>query len=174
MKLKVAVAGVVIAVAFYGAAAFAADSGKGTVGVINIQKIIVESKSGKEAKAVFEKDLETKRAALLVKEKSARAIEDDLKANGAKMKADARKMKEDKLADGIKELRRMEQDVKEDLKKKDSELTSKILKDVLEIAKKVGVESGYSLILQVNQQMVYVGNSIDITNEVLKRYDSGK
>lgn len=172
MKLKIIVAGVVIAVAFYCAAALAQETGKNSVGVINIQKIMVESKSGKEAKMVFEKELESKRTALSSKEKSARAIEDDLKANGAKMKADARKVKEAKLAEEIKELRRVKQDMEDELKKKDNELTSKILKDVLEITKKVGDERGFSLILQTGPQVVYLDQSIDITGEVLKRYDS--
>jgi len=174
MKLKVIVAGVIIAVAFYCAAAFAADAVKGTVGVINIQKIMMESKSGKEAKAAFEKELDSKRAMLASKEKSTRAIEDDLKANGAKMKVDARKAKEEKLAEDIKDLRRMKQDMEEDLKKRDNELTSKILKDVLEITNKVAGERKYSLVLQAGPQVVYLDRMIDITDEVLKRYDSGK
>lgn len=172
MKLKVIVAGVVIAVLFYCAAAFAVDNSKGTVGVINIQKVLIESKSGKEAKVAFDKELEAKRAILTSKEKDALAIENDLKVNGAKMTADIRKAKEDKLAEGIKDLRRLEQDTKDDLKKKDNELTAGVLKDVLEIAKKVGDERGYSLIMQASQQIVYVDSAIDITDEVMKRYDS--
>lgn len=174
MKLKVIVAVVVMAVAFYCAAAFAADAAKGTVGIINIQKILVESKSGKEAKAVFERELQSKSAMLASKEKNARAIEDELKTGAAKMKADVRKVKEEKLAEEIKDLRRMKQDMEEELKKKDNELTSGILKNVLELARKVGVERGYSLVLQAGPQMVYADKAIDITDEVLKRYDSGK
>ena len=174
MKLKVIVAGVVMALAFYCASAFAADANKGAVGVINIQKILIESKSGKEAKAAFDKELEAKRAVLTAKEKSAIAIENDIKANGAKMTADVRKVKEDKLAEEIKELKRLDQDAKDELKKKDNELTSGILKGILEITKKVGDERGYSLIMQASQQIVYLDSAIDITDEVLKRYDSGK
>jgi len=172
MKLKVIVVGVIVAVVFYCAAAFAAGGGKGPVGVINIQKIMTESKAGKEAKAIFEKEVEAKRATLLAREKSARAIEDDLKANGAKMKADARKVKEEKLAGEIKELRRMEQDMKEDLKKRDNELTSGLLKDILEVTRKVGDDRGYSMILQAGPQIVYLDNTVDVTDEVLKRYNS--
>ena len=163
-----------MALAFYCAAALAQETGKGMVGVINIQKVIVESKAGKEAKSAFDKELESKRAMLASKEKSTRAIEDDLKANGAKLKADARKVKEGKLAEEIKDLRRMKQDMEDDLKKKDNELTSKILKDILEITKNVGDERGYSLIIQAGPQIVYLDKTVDVTDEVLKRYDSGK
>lgn len=172
MKFRTLIVAVVVAIAFYCASAFAADAS--SVGVINIQKIMMESKSGKEAKAAFEKELESKRAMLLSKEKGARAIEDDLKANGAKMTADARKSKEAKLAEEIKELRRVKQDMEDELKKKDNELTSGILKNVLALAQKVASERGYSLVLQAGPQIAYMSSAIDITGEVLKRYDSGK
>ena len=174
MKLKVIVVGVVMALAFYCTAAFAADGDYSKVGLINIQKILVESKSGKEAKAVYQKDLEAKRAALASKENTARALESELKSDSKKLKAADRKKKEDQLAVEIKELRRVEQDMKDELKKKDSELTSKILTDVLEITKKIGDERGYSIILQGGPQVVYMGKGVDITDEVLKKYDFGK
>lgn len=173
MKLKVIVAVIALALAFSCTSAFAADTGD-RIGLINIQKILVESKAGKEAKAVFEREVESKRSVLSNKEKSTRAIEEDLKATGAKLKADARKIKEDKLADEIKELRRMSQDMQEELKKKDTELTSKILKDIMDITRKVGEERGYSMVMQISPQIVYATKGNDITDEVLKRYDSGK
>lgn len=173
MKLKVIVAVITLALAFSCASAFAADTGD-KIGLINIQKILIESKAGKEAKAVFEREVESKRSVLSNKEKSTRAIEEDLKATGAKLKADVRKIKEDKLADEIKDLRRMSQDMQEELKKKDAELTSKILKDIMDITRKVGEERGYSMVMQISPQIVYATKGNDITDEVLKRYDSGK
>jgi len=174
MKTKIMVVALAIAVIFSCSSVFAAGETGSKVGILNIQKVILESKAGKIAKIEFDKEFEAKRIALAAKEKSARAIEDDLKANGAKMKADARKAKEGKLAEDIKEFQRLKQDMEEELKKKDNELTSTILKDILDISKKVGDEGGYSLILQASPQIVYMNNAIDITDEVLKKYDSGK
>ena len=172
MKLRSAILVIAVAVLFYCATAFAQAGGK--VGVVNIQKVLIESKSGKEAKETFQKEVDAKQAALASREKAARSMEDDLKASGAKLKADARKAKEDRLADEIKELRRMKQDMEDELRKRDNELTSKILRDVLDIVKKVGDERGYSLVMQLSPQIVYANKSDDITDEVLKRYDSGR
>lgn len=174
MKIKLAVFAFVLAFMFSCSSVFAADETGSKVGIINIQKVILESKAGKLAKIEFDKEFEVKRISLAAKEKAARAIEDDLKTNGAKMKADARKVKEEKLAEDVKEFQRLKQDMEEELKKKDNELTSTILKDILDITKKVGDEGGYSLILQASPQVVYMNNAIDITDEVLKKYDSGK
>ena len=174
MKFKMVVFVFALVIIFCCGVVFAAGEAGSKIGLINIQKIIMESKAGKDAKLAFDKELDAKRSMLSAKEKSAKAIEDDLKANGAKMKADVKKAKEDSLAENIKDLRRLKQDMEEELKKKDAELTSGILKDVLAITKKVGDEGGYSFILQATPQVVYMDKAADITNEVLKRYDSGK
>lgn len=175
MKFRILIVAAVIAIAFYCSAVFAAPAAGGDkIGLVNIQKIMMESRAGKEAKASFEREIESKRSVLSAKEKSTRAIEEDLKATGAKLKADARKAKEEKLAEEIKELRRMNQDMQDELKKKDTELTSKILKEIMEITRKVSEERGYSMVMQIGPQIVYAAKANDITDEVLKRYDSGK
>lgn len=174
MKLKGMVFAAALVVIFFCGTVFAAGEAGSKIGIINLQKILMDSKAGKEAKAAFDKELELKRVEFTSKEKSARAVEDDLKANGAKMKADVRKAKEDKLAEDMKEMRRFSQDMEEELKKKDSELTSKIVADVLAITKKLGDEGNYSLILQAGQQVMYLNTTTDITDEVIRRYDSGK
>ena len=61
--------------------------------------------------------------------------------------------------------------MEDELKKKDAELTSKILKDVFGITKKMGEEKRYTLIMQAGPQVIYIDKTIDITDEVMKRYD---
>ena len=150
----------------------AAEGGK--VGVINMQRIMMESSEGKKAKAAFMRELESKKARVASEEKSVKALEDELKAGAAGMKADQRKAKEERLANQVKELRRMMQDMDEELKKKDAELTSGIVKDALEAARKVAREEGYSLVMQAGPQIVYLDKANDITEQVLKRYESGR
>ena len=141
------------------------------IGLINIQKVLAESKAGKEAKAVFEKELEGRRATLQAKEKEVRAMETELRTGAAKLKSDVKKSKEENLAAETKELRRLGQDMEDELKKKDAELTSKILKDVFGITRKMGEEKRYTLIMQAGPQVIYIDKTIDITDEVMKRYD---
>lgn len=150
--------------------ASAADGTK--IGVINLQKILLNSKAGKDANASFQKEFEMKRNVLQNREKTAKSIEDDLKARGPKMKPAERAQKEESLAAEMKELRRLKTDMEEELKKTDARLTQEILKDVYEITKKLGEERGYNLIIQGSPQIVYIDNMTDITDEVLKRFDS--
>lgn len=151
--------------------ALAADS---KIGIINIQKIIVESKAGKEAKASFQRERDAKQGTLSVKDKEVKQLEDELKNKGPKMKAEDRRKKEETFAAQLKDLARLKQDLEDDLKKKDMDLTTKVVKDIFEIVQKVGKDGKYTVILQAGPPVIYIDNTIDITNEVLRQYDQGK
>jgi outer membrane protein len=116
------------------------------IGLINIQKIVMESKAGKEARSAFEIELGGKRSILQVREQE--------------------------VAKEVKELQRLKQDLEDDLKRKDRELSSKMLKDIFEVTQKVGQEKQFTIIMQSGPQIIYRDKAIDITDEVLKRYDS--
>jgi outer membrane protein len=154
---------------FLPAAVFAAQDSN--IAFINLPKIITESKAGKEAKASFTKDMESKRATLIEKENAVKVIEDDLKAS-VKAKPEVRKAKEDAFANEVKELGRLKQDMESELKKMDTELASKLVKDIFEIARKIGEDRGYTAILQASPQTVYISKASDITDEVIKIYDT--
>jgi len=166
---KIALFTVLIAFLFSAAGVFAAQDSN--IAFINLPRIIMESKAGKAAKDSFSKDMESKRATLMAKEKDTKAIEDDLKAS-AKAKPEVRKAKEEAFATQVKELGRLKQDMDAELKKMDSELAGKLLKEIFEIARKIGEDRGYTAILQVGPQTVYVNKAADITDEVIKIYDT--
>ena len=173
MRFKILIILIAFIFLFYGILFAAKEAQVGArIGLINIQKILMESKAGKETRASFEKEIEGKRAVLQTKEKEVKQLEDDLKAASAKLKADARKTKEENFTKELKELRRLKQDMEDELKKKDSELTSKILKEIFDITKKLGEERQYTVIMQAGPQVIYGERSADITDEVIKRYDN--
>jgi outer membrane protein len=142
------------------------------IGLINIQKIVMESKAGKEARSAFEIELGGKRSILQVREQEVKKLEDELKGQTAKLAPEARREKEEKFAKEVKELQRLKQDLEDDLKRKDRELSSKMLKDIFEVTQKVGQEKQFTIIMQSGPQIIYRDKAIDITDEVLKRYDS--
>lgn len=171
MKFKVLAVMVCAAFIFCGFA-FAAQQGASKVAVINLQKVLRESKAGQQAKAVFGKDLEGKRAILQEKEKAVMQIESDLRTKRTQMKPADLKAKQDAYEKDVKELKRLKTDLEDELKKKDSELAAKILRDIYDVTKKIGAEQGYTLIIQGNQQIMYLDQAADITDEVIKRYDN--
>jgi outer membrane protein len=89
------------------------------------------------------------------------------------LSADARKSKEDELEKQVREYQRLVQDSQADIKKKESEFTDSILKDIRDIIDKIGEQQGYTLIIEKGM-VIYTNKDIDITDIVLKKYDESK
>ena len=143
------------------------------IGLIDTQKIMRESKAAKRARTEFLKDREAKRAILNDKQQKALKMEEELKKEGRKMAPDVRKEKTEKLAQEVKELRRLKTDLEEELKKKDAELTRRILTEVREVVEAYRNKRKITVIFEKRSVVAFDG-AIDITDEIIKLYDTVK
>jgi outer membrane protein len=83
-----------------------------------------------------------------------------------------RQQKERDYQAKMRELQRLQRDYDEDLRRKDRELSERILRNLEAIIKKMGEEGQYTLILERNQPtVIYISNVLDLTEEVIKRID---
>lgn len=154
-------------------AAFAAGNNPIKIGVIDIQKIMRESKATKKAQSIYKKDFDSKRALLSAREKEIQRLEKDLKDNGQALSTDARKQKEENLAKQVKEYQRLVADMDEELKKKDAELTRKLLIEIGGIVQDLLKKDQYTVILQ-RDNVVSFDEAVDITEKIIKLYDEEK
>ncbi len=151
----------------------ACDAATVKIGVIDTQKILRDSQAAKEAQKVFRRDLEAKRAVLKSKEQEVMVLDQEIKKEGPKMEATVLKNKREKLADEMKELKRLRTDLSDDLKKKDAELTQKILKEIDAIVKDYSKKNKYTIILD-RRMVIDFDETVEITNDVIKIYDKKK
>lgn len=150
--------------------AFAA---KVKIGLIDVQKIMRESKAAKRAQAVFLKDREAKMAILMGRQEEVRSLENELKKEGRKMSPSVRKEKTERLARQIKELRRLRSDLEEELKKKNAELKRKLLQEIREVVEEFAKKENYTVILE-KSSVVAADKAIDITDKIIRLYDAVK
>ncbi|KQC08905.1 MAG: hypothetical protein APR62_03785 [Smithella sp. SDB] len=139
------------------------------IGIVDVNKIMKDSRAAKNARAVFQKDLNAKKATLKTKSDKVTALDKELK--GLDQKSSAWKEKRDKLVKEVKELRTIEKQMNQELQKKDIELTKKIFADVQQILNKLIKSENYSLILD-RKAILADRDGFDITNKVIKIYDS--
>jgi outer membrane protein len=148
-----------------------ADNTSLKIGFVDINKIMKESKAAKNAQAIFKKDLEAKKA--IIKEKSDKAATLEKELKSMDQKSTAWNEKREKLAQEVKELKRLGSDMDEQLKKKDAELTQKIIIDIQQILKKFTQSENYSIIFEKKAALV-VGEGFDVTDKIIKIYDAQK
>ena len=143
------------------------------LGIIDTTKIMQESKAAKNAQVIFQKDLEAKRGILAAKEREIRLLDEELKDPAAKLSPEERNSKIEKIAKDIKELNRLKSDLEEELKKKDAELTRKLIGEVREIVTALSKKENYTLILE-KSAVVTSDNAVDITDKIIQLYDGQK
>jgi outer membrane protein len=145
------------------------------IGCIDFQKVLNESDAGKKAKADLEMLVKSKQTTIDEKGKTIEKMKADLEKQASVLSADAKKSKEEELEKLLREYQRLVQDSQTEVKKKELELTDAIIKDMRQIVDKMGEEGSYTLIMEKTGGMVlYATKDIDITAEVIKRYNQSK
>ncbi|OGW37963.1 MAG: hypothetical protein A2Y97_05500 [Nitrospirae bacterium RBG_13_39_12] len=149
----------------------AADSVK--FGAMDLQKVLNESEAGKKAKSDLEDLIKSKESMIEEKGKTVEKLKSDLEKQASALSTEARKKKEDELEKLLREYQRSVQDSQAEVKKKEGELTDNIIKDIREIVEKIGVEQGYTLIIEKGI-VLYSNKGIEITDDVMKKYNELK
>jgi outer membrane protein len=150
-----------------------AAAGDAKIGIVDIQKIMRESKAAKDAQALFLKEVEAKRAILIAREKDVRKMEEEVRSLSAKTSAAVRQEKTDRLAKEVRELKRLGSDLDEELKKRDAELAQKLLAEIRQVLKSYSKKEDYTIILEKNTALVS-DDAVDITDRIIRLYDAQK
>lgn len=153
------------------APAFAAESVK--IGVIDMKKIMRESKAAKKAQNDFMTDREAKRAILADKEKKIRDLEQQIKNAGAEITTEIRQRQVYQLTKEVRELKFLTAEMDEELKIMDHEMTQKIMGDVMKVVKDYIKKGGYSIILE-RSNVLDMDQAVDLTDTIIKIYDKKK
>jgi len=142
------------------------------IGVVDLQKVLVTSSSGQEALKNLRGEIEKKQDALREKMNSLEKLRAELSRQELVLSAATKKEKEDSLRQQMKELQRFQDDTKQEFARKESEMTQKILAEILEIVKKIAKDEGYTLIIEQREGLLYTADTINITEKVLKAYNA--
>ncbi|MHB8880600.1 MAG: OmpH/Skp family outer membrane protein [Thermodesulfovibrionales bacterium] len=152
---------------------YAADPVK--IGVVDLIKALNESESGKKAKTDLEILIKTKQTSIDEKGKEIEKLRHDLEKQASVLSADARKGREEELEKLIREYQRIVTDSQNDVKKKESEFTADILKDLRAIIEKMGQEGSYTMIIENAEGIILFSRpEQNLTENLIKRYNDSK
>jgi len=143
------------------------------VGVIDMQRIMRESKAAKNAQALFRKDLDAKGGVLAAKQQEIRVMEEELKAADPRLADEARRQKADKLTREVRDLKLLTADMETELKRRDTELTQKIVADVIRVVKAHAKKENITLVFD-RSAVVALDEAVDITGTIIQLYDAGQ
>jgi len=149
---------------------FAQSSGK--IGYIDLQRVILESKAGKTAKAAFAREFNQKAQAIEQRKQALDRDKDNFLKQSAAMNEDARLRKAEEIQKREKELNRTRDDYRDELQKRDIDFSKEILTKVIEIVNKIGTSEGYVIIVEKTEGGVLCCKGADLTERIIKVYDA--
>jgi len=145
---------------------FAADL---KIGVMNVQKIIVECDAGKEAKSRFAQKMEELKSSFKEEENALKELQDEIKKKSSAWS-------EEKKAEKIRVFQKNGRDLKaktDDARFEMKQLQDKELEPILKALEKVvdtfGKENEYTTIMDSKSGVIYFDKKVDISDVIVQK-----
>jgi outer membrane protein len=145
-----------------------AASAAGKVGYINLQRLVSESKIGKEAREDIQKMRKAKEGELSRRLEELNKMKGELNEKWNEMDPRDQRDRRAELKRTFEDYQKMVNDAKEDILREDREVVSIILQKADGVLKKVAKKNRYTIILKDPNAIGYLDPEVDITDEVLK------
>ncbi len=159
----------ILIIFFVGHLAFAADVAK--IGVIDLQKILEISASGKAIQNQLKKEKDKMEADLKKKGAEIENIRKRLERESMVMGKEKREEKERESRIKINDFKSLQKKYRVNLQKLEGKLMTQLKGDIDEVVGEMGKKEGYLLIVN-KLGVVYAPNSIDITDKVIGKLNS--
>lgn len=155
------------------ATALGAESIK--IGVLDMQKFQTKSKGFQKSTEQLKKEYQAMKDKLDSEVAELEKIEEEFKKQSLMLSLDAQEGKRREVESKKRYIQFLREDFTQQMKERDLENSQKIVKELEKIVGKIAKDDKYTLIF--NRQasgLIYVHQTFDITDEVVKAYDSLK
>jgi outer membrane protein len=145
------------------------------IGLVDLFRAVNESDQGKKAKAELESIIKSKQEALEEKGKAIEKLKGELDKQAGVLSAEAKTNKEDEMERLTREYQRTVADSQSEVRKKEGELTGRIVKDLREIVAAIAQEDKYTIIMENAEGLIlFADKGLDLTDKVIKKFDESK
>jgi outer membrane protein len=142
------------------------------VGLVDLQRCILETVQGTKAKKDLEAAFAKGQAQLEKKTKDLQKKVEDLRAKAAMLSQEELMKRQQELMVKDQELQQLYADLQEDIATKEAQLTEKIYKNVAAIVKDIAAEETLQLVMVRSQaNVLYANPKFDLTNRIIVAYD---
>ena len=142
------------------------------IGIFELQKIMRESKVIAGYRDQIGKEMESKKKVFTQKQEAVRKLEDKLIKEIQKLSLEEKASLEEKLGNEVKELKRLKEDMDQDIQKMDRQLTQKAFQRINEEIRKLAIRDRYMVVFEKNAGGVaYFNNALDVSGELIKLID---
>lgn len=137
------------------------------IGFVNVAKVLDDAPQAEDARQSLEREFAPRDRDLLKQQKEVRTLEDELIKNGAVMAERERERKESRIRSQKRELRRLQEEFREDLNLRRNQELAKLQRQVIEVIQQFAKDQKYDMI--VGDGVLYAGDRVDVTKKVIEQ-----
>ncbi len=140
--------------------------------VVDLQRALEETEDGKKAKSKLKSDFDRKQKELDEKQEEIKKLKEALDKKRNIMKPEALQKEEQDLQGRFVELQQTYARLQRDLAQKEQDATRGIFSKLQAVVGKIAQANAFDLVLEKNSAVVWGKDSLDITNEVIRKYNA--
>jgi outer membrane protein len=160
-----------VALLFVAAPAVAAEAPK--IAVVDFQKALDSVADGEAARKKLDAAMKDKQASIKSMETQLKTMKDEYDKQSLILSEAARKQKEQEFMNAQMQYQQAAQQSEQEMQQMYVQLMEGLLAKMKAIAGEIGKEKGYDLILETSAgAVVYWGNTLDITQDLITRYNA--
>jgi outer membrane protein len=163
---------IVTALALAAALVPALASAEQKIGYVDLQRALNEVDEGRTAKALLKKDFDEKQKQIDAKKADFEKLQADFEKQATVMSEQARKDKAQDLDRRARDLQALFVGAQKDLSDREREATRGIFDKMAQIVGEIAEADGFTLVLERNSGVVYAPASLDLTNELIRKYNA--
>ncbi len=139
------------------------------LGIVDMQRAIQTSETGKKAKAELELAFNKKKKELQTEEAALKKLQEDFQKKQSALSESAKKEQQAKMQERFMKYQELLQKSQTEIQKKEQEMSEPIIKKIREKVAEIAKKKNYSLILEKNENLViFYQDKDDVTEEVIK------
>lgn len=144
------------------------------IGYVDLRRALYETEDGRKARATLKKVFDQKQKELDEQQEEVKRAIEDLNKKKTLLPADTVRQKEAEMQERIGKVQQTYMRHQQDLAGKEEEATAPIVDRLQRIIGKIAAGENFTMILDKSAGVVFAKPHLDLTNEVIRRYNSGE
>ena len=145
------------------------------IGVVDMQRALMETEDGRKAKAQLKQLFEQRQKTLDKQQEDLKGMKEGLEKQQSVLSREVLGKKAEELQKALAELQQTYMEFQRELAAKEGEMTRPILDRMQRIMKRIGQSDGYALIMERGEAgVIYVPSTYDLTDVLIQRYNAGE
>ena len=143
------------------------------IGVVDLQKVLIETEAGKKARESLNTFMKNRQAVIELEEKDLKRMEEDLIKQASVLSATAKKDREDHLRRRVMEFQQRANDLNREVQEKQKEVLEDFRDKAERMVGKIAQQMGLTMVMEKGRgaPTVYSDSSLDISAKVIEEFN---